>query len=594
MREILGLFLLLPVLALAQPAGKPGAPPEPPPTAAGKREAIAPLSVPAPRTPLPAAPAQANAPRPCPADMTASAGSGEQITCICPATGTAASAVWGSGPYTADSAVCTAALHAGAITRRGGTVTLRMLPGQSRYPGSTRNGIASIGFGTYDASFQFDGLPAPTGPQQCPDDMTSYAGSDERLSCVCPATGTAQSAVWGSGPYTADSGVCTAALHAGAMTRRGGEVSLRMLRGEARYLGTSRNGITTNSFGDYGASFQFDGVQQATGIQPCPTDMSLFAGTDEQLTCSCPATSAGRGAVWGTDAYTADSSVCTAALHAGATTRRGGEVSLRMLPGLPRYPGTTRNGVATNSFGDYRASYRFTNVAAGPQICPDTMTAYSGSDETLTCVCAGEAVVRGAAVWGSNIYTADSGVCRAARHAGVVPLTGASVTLRMLPGQLRYPGSTRNGVTTNSFGDYDASYRFEGAQNLAAAAPVQAPVVDSLRRTGRVSLYVTFRTNSAELDIAAAPVLMQVRDAMQADPSLRLRLIGHTDNQGGAAVNVPLSQRRATAVRDWLSQNGIEAARLTAEGRGQNDPVADNGSEAGRLLNRRVEAVRLD
>jgi hypothetical protein len=132
MHHILGLFLLLPALALAQPAGKPGAPP----VAAGKGEAVAPApapnpATPNPATPAPAPPAQASAPQPCPSDMTASAGSGEQVTCICPASGTAASPVWGSGPYTADSAVCTAALHAGATTRRGGTVTLRVLPGQS-------------------------------------------------------------------------------------------------------------------------------------------------------------------------------------------------------------------------------------------------------------------------------------------------------------------------------------------------------------------------------------------------------------------------------------------------------------------------------
>jgi flagellar motor protein MotB len=44
----------------------------------------------------------------------------------------------------------------------------------------------------------------------------------------------------------------------------------------------------------------------------------------------------------------------------------------------------------------------------------------------------------------------------------------------------------------------------------------------------------------------------------------------------------------------WLVQNGVEPGRVVAEGRGQNEPIADNGSEPGRALNRRVEAVRLD
>jgi outer membrane protein OmpA-like peptidoglycan-associated protein len=51
--------------------------------------------------------------------------------------------------------------------------------------------------------------------------------------------------------------------------------------------------------------------------------------------------------------------------------------------------------------------------------------------------------------------------------------------------------------------------------------------------------------------------------------------------------------KRAEAVRQWLIANGIAPERLTAEGRGPNEPIADNASEAGRSLNRRVQAVRL-
>lgn len=439
------------------------------------------------------------------------------------------------------------------------------------------------------------GAPQAAGPPQpCPADAMALGAAGTALTCTCPETGGAGQPVWGTGPYTADSGICTAALHAGVVTRRGGTVTLRMRPGEARYAGATRNGVQSLPYGAYEASFQFDGVPVATGPQPCPDDMTFQAGTAESLTCTCPAVSNPRGAVWGTDIYTADSAVCAAALHAGAVSRRGGEVSLRMLPGRPRYPGTTRNGVQSIDYPDYGASYAFVGVSAGPQICPDTMMAYANTDETLACVCTGEAVGRGTAIWGSGPYSADSHVCRAARHAGVVPVTGGSVTVRMMPGQPRYVASARNGVQSQPFGDYGSSFVFEGAQNVAAAAPVQAPVADSLRRTGRVSLYVTFRTNSADLDIGAAPVLQQVREAMQEDPSLRLRLVGHTDNQGGPPVNLPLSQRRAQSVRAWLVQNGIAPDRLLAEGRGQNEPVADNASEPGRALNRRVEAVRIE
>jgi outer membrane protein OmpA-like peptidoglycan-associated protein len=88
-------------------------------------------------------------------------------------------------------------------------------------------------------------------------------------------------------------------------------------------------------------------------------------------------------------------------------------------------------------------------------------------------------------------------------------------------------------------------------------------------------------------------VLTQLRDALAADPALCLRLTGRTDATGTPAVNIPLSQRRAESVRQWLVANGIPAERLAAEGRGSNEPVADSASESGRALNRRVQAVKL-
>jgi hypothetical protein len=62
--------------------------------------------------------------------------------------------------------------------------------------------------------------------------------------------------------------------------------------------------------------------------------------------------------VWGSNPYTADSSICTAAVHAGRiTTAGGGDVVIVVRPGQSSYEGSTRNGVTTNSWGDYRLSY---------------------------------------------------------------------------------------------------------------------------------------------------------------------------------------------------------------------------------------------
>ena len=529
----------------------------------------------------------------CPANL--SGFSGEGLECACPAGATASGTVWGSSPYTSDSALCRAARHAGVIGEAGGTLRARMGGPQPSFKGSTQNGVQTSDYGAYDGSFTFVAGGAASAPMACPTNMSSFSGTDA-LACVCPAPG--NGLVWGSDLYTSDSHLCRAAQHAGFITPQGGPVRVRMAAGAARYSGSERNGVTTQNFGAYRASFRFEGepvVAAPTGPTACPTTMQNAVAVNETLRCTCSAEAAARAtSVWGSDAYTSDSQTCRAALHAGAVRREGGEVTIRMLGGLPRYVGTTRNGVTSQNYGPWAESFRFEGLTAGAQICPDNMTAYAGTTERLECLCTGEATLRQGSVWGSGPYTADSAVCRAARHAGVLPVTGGTAQVVMTGPEPRWPGSERNGVRTSDWAQYPAGFRFEGAQNTAAGAPVQAPIADALRRTGKVSLYITFKTGSADLDATATPVLTQLRDALAADPSLRLRLVGHTDSQGSAAANLPLSQRRAQSVASWLTRNGVPAARLATEGRGQTQPIADNTSEAGRSLNRRVEAERVD
>ena len=442
----------------------------------------------------------------------------------------------------------------------------------------------------------------------CPRDALNLIGRAEPFTCLC-ADGGARS-VWGSHPYTADSDICRAARHAGLIAEGGGRVTLRMGGAEPRFEGSRRNGVSTTDYGPFRATFRFEGFTTSAAAAPvpppapapppaaaCPDNMLAQAPGSAPLRCRCTPEATQRAAtVWGTDAYTTDSALCRAALHAGAVRRAGGEIAVRVLPGLPRYVGTTQNGVTTQNFGPWRASFRFEGLdGAGARLCPDNMTAFTGTTERLECVCTGEAVLRNATVWGSGPYTADSATCRAARHAGVVPVTGGTVTVQMMAGASRWAASARNGVDTRAWTQpYPSGFRFEGAQNTQPGAPVQPPIADSLRRQGRVTLYINFRTNSADLDAAAITLLEQLLAAMRADPGMRLTLIGHTDSQGTPALNNPLSQRRAASVVGWLTMNGIAANRLTAEGRGANQPIADNETNAGRALNRRVEAERVD
>jgi len=86
--------------------------------------------------------------------------------------------------------------------------------------------------------------------------------------------------------------------------------------------------------------------------------------------------------------------------------------------------------------------------------------------------------------------------------------------------------------------------------------------------------------------------LGEIVKLLQQNPDLKLRVEGHTDNQGNAAANQSLSEKRAQAVVAWLTAHGVEAGRLTAKGLGQTKPVEDNSTEDGRAKNRRVELVK--
>lgn len=114
----------------------------------------------------------------------------------------------------------------------------------------------------------------------------------------------------------------------------------------------------------------------------------------------------------------------------------------------------------------------------------------------------------------------------------------------------------------------------------------------SIAQTGSATLYgIHFDTGSATLRPDSLPALNAVLALMKNHAGSRWVVSGHTDTQGSAAKNLPLSQRRAAAVTGWLVDHGVEQDRLIPQGFGSTRPVADNASAAGRALNRRVEVA---
>lgn len=177
------------------------------------------------------------------------------------------------------------------------------------------------------------------------------------------------------------------------------------------------------------------------------------------------------GSVWGTDVYTDDSSVCTAAVHAGRITLAGGGyVTIEIRPGQDSYKGSGRNGITTSDWGRWSGSFVIVSAelpgaglgvgGVGWSITASSFRQYVGQRFVYTCPANGTP----GTVWGSNVYTDDSSVCTAAVHAGRITLAaGGSVTIEMRPGQESYTGSTRNGVTSSGYGSWGGSYVIVGA-----------------------------------------------------------------------------------------------------------------------------------
>lgn len=212
---------------------------------------------------------------------------GQWFEYACPANGIPG-LVWGTFTYTDYSSVCTAAVHHGVITlETGGTVRIVIRPGLAAYSGTRRNGITSRSWDWWAGSFGIAGPPSPPrsplpypplAPSPFPSPvapvdpvarpmggpwaawaMEHRGANGQEFEYECPPQGTLGS-VWGTVTYTDDSSVCTAAVHAGVITREaGGTVRIVIRPGLVAYAGSSRNGVTSEPWGWWDGSFEFVG-----------------------------------------------------------------------------------------------------------------------------------------------------------------------------------------------------------------------------------------------------------------------------------------------------------------------------------------------
>ena len=148
-------------------------------------------------------------------------------------------------------------------------------------------------------------------------------------------------------------------------------------------------------------------------------------------------------------------------------------------------------------------------------------------------------------------------------------------------------GAALGGVAGGSIGRYMQNQEAALQQQFAAsnAADIQRNV-DVLTVTFKSD--VLFDVNSAALKSGGYTEINRVAQVLTQYPQTDIQIAGHTDSTGAEAYNQQLSERRAMSVQNALINQGVAANRMRAIGFGESQPIADNSSEAGRQLNRRV------
>ncbi len=349
----------------------------------------------------------------------------------------------------------------------------------------------------------------PTGPvieAGCSYDARQLAGKDGTAFRVsCPAS-CDKGTIYGTGIYTADTSICRAGIHAGAIPVEGGTVTLVLQPGRPAYRGSEQNGIKSRDYGKYSSSFAIVTAGRAPGgsvtaASPAPA-AGVAAGSQlieagctfnaRQLTSkdgtlfrvACPAGCDG-GSVYGTGVYTADTSICRAGVHSGVIPESGGVVTIAIEPGRPAYRGSEQNGVRSRDYGKYSSSFAVVtagNAPAGtagavaatpaatatPQAaagsgvieagCTYDARQLAGNDGTTFRVACPAGCDIPSNTYGTGVYTADSPICKSAIHSGAIPASGGVATIQLEAGRLAYRGSEQNGIKSRDYGKYARSY----------------------------------------------------------------------------------------------------------------------------------------
>lgn len=288
--------------------------------------------------------------------------------------------VYGTDVYTGDSNIAAAAVHAGLLASgQTGVVTIDFIPGIATYVATKRNGVTSQASNAYPTAFKFytpaaAAPPAPPAPPPPPPRVFAFsdAGILSKMPLPKPGsilyfniTGSRDGAVYGSGPYSINSSLPATAVHAGALAHgQKALIAVTILAGQPSYQSLARNGVTSQSYGATNISYSVIAVTNNPPVTETfldPGSVATFPGAEVNKSYAFWVNArTDSGMIWGTDVYTSDSDLASAAVHSGILANgESGVVLVKVLPGRDRYDGSTRNGVTSSGYTSWGLSYSF-------------------------------------------------------------------------------------------------------------------------------------------------------------------------------------------------------------------------------------------
>jgi outer membrane protein OmpA-like peptidoglycan-associated protein len=190
---------------------------------------------------------------------------------------------------------------------------------------------------------------------------------------------------------------------------------------------------------------------------------------------------------------------------------------------------------------------------------------------------------------------AELAMSAAREYAARNTITGADAMYEAKQGQL-LDQANQLAETREQQLERERKARLEAQKRASAALASLAELAKVKEEAQRTIITldgsVLFETGKSTLLALAQDKLRTVAKSLEdMDPDAKIVVAGHTDSRGTDENNLLLSRSRAEAVSQFLGQNGIDPSRITAEGRGEAQPIASNDTPEGRANNRRVEII---